>query len=346
MFSLLLPFTGLSAATVITGLVLYSLTILVRNILAGLDARRRRTSATRRWGWASGAGGCCGRSSCRSRCPRRSPGCGSPTVSTVALTTVGTIVGFGGLGDLITRGLQLDVPAPRCSPRPCCAWSWPSRRTCCCSWRRRPSRRGSAAGPADGLGRRRRRAGSRTPPTGRGPAASRRSFVEHLGLTAASLGLACLVALPLAVWLGHIGRGGVLAVQVANIGRAVPTLAILVILVLAPRPPFGLSVTSALVAFTLFAIPPILTNTYVGMREVDRGAVEAARGMGMTALAGAEPGRAAAGDTAADDRGTAGGGAARGDGRDRRDRRVRRARTDRHRAASPTRTSASSSRAP
>ena len=74
-----------------------------------------------------------------------------------------------------------------------------------------------------------------------------------------------------------------LAVQIGNIGRAVPTLAILVILVLAPRPPFGLSVTSALVAFTLFAIPPIITNTYVGMREVDRGAVEAARGMGMTA---------------------------------------------------------------
>ncbi len=108
-------------------------------------------------------------------------------------------------------------------------------------------------------------------------------FVEHMGLTVASLGLACLVALPLAVWLGHIGKGGVLAVQIGNIGRAVPTLAILVILVLAPRPPFGLSVTSALVAFTLFAIPPIITNTYVGMREVDRGAVEAAQGMGMTA---------------------------------------------------------------
>jgi osmoprotectant transport system permease protein len=104
---------------------------------------------------------------------------------------------------------------------------------------------------------------------------------EHVALTAASLGLACLVGLPLAVWLGHVGRGGVLAVQVSNIGRAVPTLALLVILVLAP-PPFGLSTLSALVAFTLFAIPPIVTNTYVGMRDVDRGAVDAARGMGMT----------------------------------------------------------------
>jgi osmoprotectant transport system permease protein len=104
---------------------------------------------------------------------------------------------------------------------------------------------------------------------------------EHVALTAAALGLACLVGLPLAVWLGHVGRGGVLAVQVSNIGRAVPTLALLVILVLAP-PPFGLTTLSALVAFTLFAIPPIVTNTYVGMRDVDRGAVDAARGMGMT----------------------------------------------------------------
>lgn len=106
-------------------------------------------------------------------------------------------------------------------------------------------------------------------------------FVEHLGLTAASLAFACLIGLPLALWLGHTGRGGVLAIQVSNIGRAVPTLAILIILVLAP-PPFGLGILSALVAFTLFAVPPILTNGYVGMREVDREAIDAARGMGMT----------------------------------------------------------------
>lgn len=106
-------------------------------------------------------------------------------------------------------------------------------------------------------------------------------FVEHLALTAAALGLACLVGLPLAVWLGHTGRGGVLAIQISNIGRAVPTLAILVILVLAP-PPFGRSTLSAVLAFTLFALPPIVTNTYVGMRDVDRGAVDAANGMGMS----------------------------------------------------------------
>jgi osmoprotectant transport system permease protein len=121
------------------------------------------------------------------------------------------------------------------------------------------------------------------PANWRGETGVPRLLVQHLGLTAASMGLACLVALPVALWLGHVGRGGVLAVQVGNTGRAVPTLAVLVILVLMP-PPLGRSTLSALVAFTLFAVPPILTNTYVGMREVDRGAVDAARGMGMTGL--------------------------------------------------------------
>ena len=115
----------------------------------------------------------------------------------------------------------------------------------------------------------------------RGPAGVPALLAEHLGLSAASLGLACLLGLPLAVWLGHVGRGGVLAVQVSNAGRAVPTLAVLVLLVLAP-PPFGRTTLSAVLAFTLFALPPVITNAYVGMREVDRDAVDAARGMGMS----------------------------------------------------------------
>ena len=106
-------------------------------------------------------------------------------------------------------------------------------------------------------------------------------LIQHVGLSAAALGIACLIALPLALWLGHIGRGGLLAVNVSNIGRAVPTFALLVLLSLAPSP-FGLGTTSVLTALVLFAIPPILTNTYVGIREVDRGVVDAARGMGMS----------------------------------------------------------------
>lgn len=108
-----------------------------------------------------------------------------------------------------------------------------------------------------------------------------RLLLEHLRLSVVSLLLACLLALPLAVWLGHVGRGGVLAVQVSNVGRAVPTLAVLVVLVVA-GPPFGFSLLTAFTAFTLFAVPPIVTNTYVGVREVDAAVVDAARGMGMS----------------------------------------------------------------
>ena len=119
------------------------------------------------------------------------------------------------------------------------------------------------------------------PTSWRGPAGIPVLLVEHVGLSAAALGLACLLGLPLALWLGHVGRGGVLAVQLSNAGRAVPTLAVLVLLVLAP-PPFGRTTLSAVVAFTLFALPPVITNAYVGVREVDRDAVDAARGMGMS----------------------------------------------------------------
>lgn len=102
---------------------------------------------------------------------------------------------------------------------------------------------------------------------------------EHVGLTAAAVGLACLLAVPLGLWLGHTGRGGTLAINVTNIGRAVPTFAVLVILALGP---LGLSLWSTLVALVLFAVPPILTNTYVGVAEVDPDARAAAVGMGMS----------------------------------------------------------------
>lgn len=108
-------------------------------------------------------------------------------------------------------------------------------------------------------------------------------LAEHLTLSVAAVLIACVIALPLAVWLGHVGRGGILAVNISNIGRAVPTFAVLTLLALAPAP-FGLGhvTTSTLTALVLFAVPPLLTNTYVGMREVDRDVVDAARGMGMS----------------------------------------------------------------
>jgi osmoprotectant transport system permease protein len=85
---------------------------------------------------------------------------------------------------------------------------------------------------------------------------------------------------PVALVLGHLGKGGALAVNISNIGRAVPTFAVLVLLLLTPIGKWGEGPT--VVALVLFAVPPLLTNAYVGMREVDRDVVRAARGMGMT----------------------------------------------------------------
>ena len=114
-----------------------------------------------------------------------------------------------------------------------------------------------------------------------GPNGIPQRLLEHVGVSAAALGIACALAIPLALWLGHVHRGGALAVGVSNVGRAVPTYAVLVVLVLMPDP-FGLSTLSILIALVLFAIPPILTNTYIGVSEVEPAAVDAARGMGMS----------------------------------------------------------------
>ncbi|WP_371789947.1 ABC transporter permease subunit [Streptomyces sp. NBC_01471] len=105
-------------------------------------------------------------------------------------------------------------------------------------------------------------------------------LTQHLYLTVVCLALSCLIALPVAVVLGHIGKGGALAVNISNVGRAVPTFAVLVLLLLTPLGRHGDWPT--VIALVLFAVPPLLTNAYVGMREVDQDVVRAARGMGMT----------------------------------------------------------------
>lgn len=105
-------------------------------------------------------------------------------------------------------------------------------------------------------------------------------LAEHLWLSALCLALSCLIALPVALWLGHLGKGGALAVNLSNMGRAVPTFAVLVLLTLSPLGRHGDWPT--VIALVLFAVPPLLTNAYLGMREADRDVVEAARGMGMS----------------------------------------------------------------
>jgi osmoprotectant transport system permease protein len=104
---------------------------------------------------------------------------------------------------------------------------------------------------------------------------------EHLGLTIISVAIACAIGIPVGLWLGHIGKGGALAINISNVGRAIPVFALLALLALTP---LGRSNAGTVLALVLFALPPILTNTYVGTREVDRDAVDAARGMGMSGI--------------------------------------------------------------
>jgi len=101
---------------------------------------------------------------------------------------------------------------------------------------------------------------------------------EHVWISGVSVFIALAVALPLGLALGHLGRGGFLAVNVSNIGRAIPSFGLLVLSVQA----FGIGSTPAYVALVALAIPPIVTNSYVGVREVDPEVREAARGMGMS----------------------------------------------------------------
>jgi osmoprotectant transport system permease protein len=100
---------------------------------------------------------------------------------------------------------------------------------------------------------------------------------EHLTMSGASVLVAALIALPIGIAIGHFGRGGILAINISNIGRAVPSFAVLVIAVEL----VGIGALPAFIALVALAVPPMVTNSYIGMREVDADVREAARGMGM-----------------------------------------------------------------
>jgi len=100
----------------------------------------------------------------------------------------------------------------------------------------------------------------------------------HLQLSLAATVIACLIAMPLGIWLGHIGRFQFLATSISNVGRAVPALGLIVFFIAF----LGVGFTNVCVALVLLAIPPIITNTYVGIRGVDPETVDAARGNGLT----------------------------------------------------------------
>jgi len=102
---------------------------------------------------------------------------------------------------------------------------------------------------------------------------------EHVKVSAAAIAVACAVAIPVGLALGHTGKGELLAISISNVGRAVPSLALIAFFVAY----LGVGFTNVTLALVLLAIPPILTNTYVGIRQVDRDMIDAGRGMGLTA---------------------------------------------------------------
>lgn len=101
---------------------------------------------------------------------------------------------------------------------------------------------------------------------------------EHVVLSLVAVSIACVIALPIGISLGHHRRGGTLAAVVANTGRAIPSYALLVLALKV----LGLGVTPTYIALVVLAIPPILVNAYAAVSQIDVELRDAARGMGMT----------------------------------------------------------------
>lgn len=102
---------------------------------------------------------------------------------------------------------------------------------------------------------------------------------QHVWLSGVSVLIACLIALPIGIFLGHLGKGGTVAINLANVGRAIPTLGVIILFAVSP---LGLNTWTLIATLVIFAAPPILANAYVGVSTVDRDAKESARGMGMS----------------------------------------------------------------
>jgi osmoprotectant transport system permease protein len=102
-------------------------------------------------------------------------------------------------------------------------------------------------------------------------------IAEHMQLSAIAVGIAILFALPIGVWLGHLHRGSFLAINVSNLGRALPSLAVISVFL----PVFGIGHTVVIIALVVLAAPLILTNSFVGVDAIDADIVEAAKGMGL-----------------------------------------------------------------
>lgn len=105
-------------------------------------------------------------------------------------------------------------------------------------------------------------------------------LLKHLEVTVVALAIALIVALPIGLYLGHRGKGEVLAVGIGNAGRAIPELAVIALVAVL----IGVGLANVAPALAILGVPPILTNAFVGVRQVDAATVDAARGMGMSEL--------------------------------------------------------------
>ena len=103
-------------------------------------------------------------------------------------------------------------------------------------------------------------------------------LVKHLEVTLLALAIALVIALPLGLYLGHRGKGEQFAVGLGNAGRAIPELAVIALVAVL----IGVGLANVAPVLAILGIPPILTNAYVGVRQVDRSTVDAARGLGMS----------------------------------------------------------------
>ncbi len=104
--------------------------------------------------------------------------------------------------------------------------------------------------------------------------------LQHLYISGAAMVIAIVLAFPVGMIIGHFKRFGGFVTNLGNVGRAIPTFALLIIF--ASTDLIGVGDLAAILALAIFAIPPLLTNTYVGVRDVDANVSEGAKGMGMT----------------------------------------------------------------
>lgn len=110
-------------------------------------------------------------------------------------------------------------------------------------------------------------------------------MAEHIGISLAAMVIAVAIALPVGLWIGHTRRGAFVAINSANIWRALPSLAVIAMVLpitAAIDPQAGFKIYPTLIAMVVLAVPPILVNAYAGVAGVDRDLTEAGRGQGLT----------------------------------------------------------------